>query len=88
MSLLEQTQQLFKRALEAGLSLREIAPENDGPLNYEWLKKFAAGKIPDPGVTRVQALHDRLALLLAASAKSLSRTVSANAREKFAGVRG
>ena len=29
-------------------------------VGYEWLKKFSAGGIPDPGVRRVQRLHDYL----------------------------
>lgn len=59
MALLENTVQLLDQAIAAGKSLREIAPEG-GPVEYEWLKKFSAEKIPDPSVNRVQALHDRL----------------------------
>ena len=29
-------------------------------VGYEWLKKFAADEIPDPGVRRIQTLHDFL----------------------------
>jgi hypothetical protein len=62
MSLLENTQALLAQATETK-SLREIAPEG-GPVEYEWLKKFSAGKIPDPSVNRIQALHDRLVSLV------------------------
>lgn len=33
---------------------------NMSGLGYEWLKKLKAGKIPDPGARRIQALHDFL----------------------------
>lgn len=59
MSLLESTQDLLKKALSGGASLRELAPEG-GEVEYEWLKKFKAGKIDDPSVNRIQALHDQL----------------------------
>lgn len=60
MSLLEMTQLLLDETLAAGINPRQIAEESEGAVNYEWLKKFTAGKIPDPGVSRVQALHDAL----------------------------
>jgi hypothetical protein len=59
MSLIDQTRALLEARRQAGFSLRRIALD-DGEPNYEWLKKFSVGKIPNPGVTRVQALHDRL----------------------------
>ena len=59
MNLFRTTSLLLQNALMRGLSLREIAPEG-GDVEYEWLKKFAAGKIADPSVNRIQALHDRL----------------------------
>jgi hypothetical protein len=59
MTLLESTLKLLHRATGKGISLREIAPENE-LVEYEWLKKFYAGKIEDPSVNRIQALHDRL----------------------------
>jgi hypothetical protein len=59
MTLLESTIKLLQQASDKGISLREIAPA-DGPVEYEWLKKFYAGKIDDPSVNRIQALHDRL----------------------------
>lgn len=58
MSLLKITQELLDQAI-LEMSLREIAPEG-GPVEYEWLKKFRAGKIDDPSVNRIQALHDHL----------------------------
>jgi hypothetical protein len=60
MSLLEQTQTLLKRTLDAGTSLRQIAEECGGTVNHEWLKKFAAGKIEDPGVSRIESLFKHL----------------------------
>jgi hypothetical protein len=42
-----------------GTALRVIAPDG-GDVEYEWLKKFSAGKISHPSVVRIQALHDRL----------------------------
>ena len=59
MALLDRTETLLRHALNQGRSLRELAPE-DGPVEYEWLKKFSAGKVKDPSVNRIQALHDRL----------------------------
>lgn len=60
MSLLESTQQLLGKATAKGLSLREIADQSDGRINYEWLKKFAQGKIDNPGVTTIEDLHKTL----------------------------
>ena len=62
MTLLESTLSLLQRVTGRGTTLREIAPA-DGPVEYEWLKKFYAGKIDDPSVKRTQALHDRLSAL-------------------------
>lgn len=59
MSLLESTQQLLDKATRT-LSLRAIAEQSDGTVNYEWLKKFAAGKIENPGVTTIEDLHRTL----------------------------
>lgn len=61
MTLLERTQSLLQEALAAGFNARQIAEGSDGAVNYEWLKKFVAEKIDDPGVSRIQSLHDRLA---------------------------
>lgn len=60
MSLLETTQQLLGKRLSAGLSLREIADSSEGRINYEWLKKFAQGKIDNPGVNTIEDLHETL----------------------------
>ena len=62
MTLLESTLALLQRATDQGISLREIAPAG-GPVEHEWLKKFYAGKIDDPSVNRIQALHDRLSTM-------------------------
>ena len=59
MSLLERTNTLLEKAIAAGASLRELAPDG-GEVDYEWLKKFSCGKIADPSVNRIQALHDSL----------------------------
>ena len=59
MSLIERTSTLLTNAIERGMSLRQIAP-SDSPVDYEWLKKFSAGKIKDPSVNRIQSLHDHL----------------------------
>jgi hypothetical protein len=60
MSLLENTQELLKARLASGDSLRKIAEESGGTVDRDWLTKFAAGKVADPGVNRVQRLHDCL----------------------------
>jgi hypothetical protein len=59
MQLLERTQELLNRATEQ-MSLREIAEGSDGAVPYDWLKRFAIGDIPNPGVKYLQALHDCL----------------------------
>jgi hypothetical protein len=38
---------------------RQIA--EDTGLGYEWLTKLAQGRIPDPGVKRIETLHAYLA---------------------------
>lgn len=58
-NLLERTRELLEAA--DATSLAEIAREIGEPVRYDWLKRFAAGEIPDPSVNRVQALHDYLA---------------------------
>lgn len=60
MSLLGQTQELLTRTVSSGVSLRQIAEESDGTVVYEWLKKLSAGKIEDPGVSKIEALNKRL----------------------------
>lgn len=41
-----------------GFSLRAIS--QSAGVNYEWLRRFGAGRIPNPGVDTVQRLHDYL----------------------------
>jgi len=60
MSLLESTQILLEKRINSGHSLRAIAESSAGRVNYEWLKKFAQGKIENPGVTTVEDLHRTL----------------------------
>lgn len=59
MSLLEKTVSMLELRLK-DRSLKQIARDCDGDVDYEWLKKFSAGKIDDPSVNRIQALHDCL----------------------------
>lgn len=63
MSLLESTQQLLDKVTAKGMSLRSIAESSHGRINYEWLKKFAAKKIDNPGVTTIEDLHKTLRAL-------------------------
>jgi hypothetical protein len=67
MTLLRSTRKLLQSAIKRGVKLREIAPEG-GSVDHEWLKKFRAGKIADPSVNRIQALHDRLTQMKAGAA--------------------
>jgi len=60
MSLLESTRRMLDQELKKGRSLREISNLSDGKVDYEWLRKYASGKSPDPTVSRVQGLHDSL----------------------------
>lgn len=60
MALLPRTLELLNEARAAGLSLRQIALQSEGAVDVEWLKKFARGRWSDPGVVRVQKLHDAL----------------------------
>lgn len=60
MTLLESTRTLLKCARASGTSLRRIALESGGRIEYDWLKRFAAGDIDDPSVNRIQTLHDDL----------------------------
>ena len=57
-NLLERTRALLDASTD--IPLAEIAREAGPPVAYDWLKRFAAGDIPDPSVNRVQALHDYL----------------------------
>lgn len=53
--LLDRTLDLLRNC---DVSLPELA--NMSGLGYEWLKKLKAGDIPDPGVNKIQKLHDFL----------------------------
>lgn len=59
MTLLERTRDLLEAA-KADRSLRKIAGESGGRVEYDWLKRFAKGDISDPSVNRIQELHDYL----------------------------
>ncbi len=63
MTLLERTKGLLAEALQAGVNARQIAETSAGAVNHEWLKKFIAGKIDDPGVSKIQSLHNHLGAL-------------------------
>jgi hypothetical protein len=54
-SMLEKTVGLLK---SCGLPLNEVA--NTTGLGYEWLKKLKQGDIQDPGVNRIEKLHNFL----------------------------
>ena len=57
-TLLEDTQRLLK---SAKTPRREIA--RGAAVGNEWLAKFSQGRINDPGVRKVQRLHDFLLYL-------------------------
>ena len=59
-SLLERTMDLLAESLaDPTNSVSDVAAASG--VGYEWLKKLKEGSIPNPGVIRVQALHDYLA---------------------------
>jgi hypothetical protein len=60
MSLLLSTKALLRRHRRAGKSLADIHRELGGKIEREWFYKFAANRIPDPSVNRIQTLHDCL----------------------------
>ena len=60
-TLLNETKLLLAKADES----RKVIANNSG-VGYDWLTKFAQGRIPDPGVTRLQKLHDYLKQQIAA----------------------
>jgi hypothetical protein len=60
MSLLQSTKARLERARAQGVSLYQIAAESGGRVSYEWLKKFAAGKIDNPGVNTIEDLRAEL----------------------------
>ncbi len=55
MNLLDKTKVLLSVSKEPR---REIAKNAD--VGFEWLRKFQAGEIDNPGVVNVQKLHDYL----------------------------
>jgi transcriptional regulator with XRE-family HTH domain len=57
MNLLDRTNELMKKAANS-LTQEEIA--NGAGVGYDWLKKFAQGAIPSPGVQKVQRVYDFL----------------------------
>lgn len=68
MDLLEATQHLLRTRLDGGVTIPEIVRAANGDIGREWLYKFAAGSIPNPGVVSIQTLHDCL--------KTLKKTAS------------
>jgi hypothetical protein len=42
-----------------GLNMRQIA--DDTGLGYDWLRSLNSGRIPNPGVQKIEKLHDYLA---------------------------
>ena len=56
---LARTLALVSRANEAGMSYRQIADATG--VNLFWLNKVRWAEIDDPGVKRVQRVHDYLA---------------------------
>lgn len=60
MSLLSSTRKKLVRAVRQGVSLAEISRHSGGRVDYEWLKKFWASKIVEPGVNRTESLHNVL----------------------------
>jgi hypothetical protein len=70
MALLENTQKLLGEVIALGINSRQIAEESSGTVNHEWLKKFVAGKIDDPGVRRIESLAATLLAIKTRSAES------------------
>jgi hypothetical protein len=68
MSLLENTNALLEKQIKAGRSLVDILRLLNGKVERDWFYKFAAGKIHDPSVNRIQTLHDSLKRLDSKSA--------------------
>lgn len=65
MALLEKTEQLLQSRLKEGVSIPEIIEASNGTVGRDWLYKFYAGEIPNPGVRTIQSLHDCLKALRA-----------------------
>jgi hypothetical protein len=64
LTLLEQTEVLLAARIKVcgetrRAYLQQVA--KDTGLGLSWLEKFAAGKIPSPGIVAIQHLHDYLA---------------------------
>lgn len=59
-TILDTTRGLLAQALKDGLRVKDISRMSRGHLEYEWIRKFARGEITDPGVQRLQMLHDLL----------------------------
>lgn len=59
MALLIETKRLLAKRLKRA-SLRTIAAESNGQVDYEWLKKLHQGRIEDPGVARIERLKAAL----------------------------
>lgn len=57
MSLLQTTRTKLARAIRRGITLAAIAKRSRGKVDYEWLKKFWADKIVEPGVDKTENLH-------------------------------
>lgn len=62
-NLLDATRDLLEAVTSRETSLRAIARGAGPPVEYDWLKRFAAGDIDDPSVNRIQHLHDHLLTL-------------------------
>lgn len=62
-TLLDKTRAMLAQALADGLRVKDLHRLSRGNLEYEWIRKFHRGEIPDPGVQRLQMLHDLLAHL-------------------------
>ncbi len=61
-SLLDRTKKLLDA--RGDMSLRQIAEETG--INEHWLRSFSAGRADNPGVQRLEKLHNFLAEYLAA----------------------
>ena len=56
---LEATLELVRDRMAAGVPLSRIAAEAGVP--QQWLHKVVAGQTPNPGILKVQKVHDALA---------------------------
>jgi hypothetical protein len=62
LALVSRRGELVSDATGKGMTLRELA-EGAG-VDFEWLSKFSRGEITDPGVSKVQRVHDFLVPLI------------------------